>query len=67
MWRRFDGIRELILSEQHLSGDFPGEVIVMVSELADQREVVTTLLRIASWVEGEAKAAEGADSWPDGD
>ena len=47
-----------IISKQHLEGDIPGDVRVIVKEGADQRKVVSTLLRIAGWIEAEAKAAE---------
>src|ERR1700731_1599281 len=61
MVRIFNGSVESITSEPHIQTEIPGAVRVMVDESADQSEVVATLLRIANWIEGEAKlAAQGA-------
>ena len=49
---------EAITSNQHLDGDIPGDVRVIVSESADQREAAATLLRIAAWTEAEIQTAE---------
>jgi hypothetical protein len=60
MARVFDGMGENApaLSQQHVETEnLPGIVRVVVDESADQMGVVNTLLRIASWIENEAKLA----------
>ena len=64
MLRIFDGIGEQITSEQHTGGEISGAVRVIVDESADQKEVVTTLLRIAAWIED--KDNKRAEPWPIG-
>ena len=61
MVRTLDGLSETIVSH-HAEGKIPGAVRVIIGGSADQREAVDTLLRIASWIEDEAKkAAEGCE------
>ena len=61
MVRIFDGSGEAITSHR-VDADIPGTVRVTISDSADHREAVDTLLRIAGWIEDEArKAAEGSE------
>lgn len=57
--RVFDGSRSSgFISEQHVNGDIPSVVRVLIDESADPQEAVTALLHIAHWIEREANLAK---------
>ncbi len=58
MLRIFDGYGEALVSLQHQHGKIGGDVRVLINEDTDHREVVSTLLRIAHWIEEEARMKE---------
>ena len=60
MVRVFDGVGDAIISQHPVDAEILGEVRVLINESADQGEAVAMLLRIASWIENEARqTAEG--------
>jgi hypothetical protein len=57
--RIFDGMKSSgFVSEQHVKADIPGGLRVVIDESADLREVVTSLLHIANWIDREATLAK---------
>jgi hypothetical protein len=54
VFRVFHGKGGLVLSTQHQAGDHEGDLVVIVREGADHREIHAMLLKVAAWIEGEA-------------
>ena len=65
MFRIFHCKGGLVLSTQHQAGDHEGDLVVIVREGADQREIHAMLLKVAAWI--EADAALDAKPTPKGD